>query len=81
MKVIDYDLFQNKEASKQMGFSYIPLDKLFAKADIISIHVPRTPETKGLIDIYNCLPVIVFYYFDLINADCYLFSILGSQIY
>ena len=50
MKVIAYDLFQNKEASKRMGFTYIPLDELFTKADIISIHVPRTPETKGLIN-------------------------------
>lgn len=49
MKVIAYDLFQNDEAAKQIDFIYVSLDQLLAEADIISIHVPRTPETEGLI--------------------------------
>ena len=49
MKVIAYDLFQNNEAAKQIDFTYVSLDQLLAEADIISIHVPRTPETEGLI--------------------------------
>jgi D-3-phosphoglycerate dehydrogenase len=27
-----------------------PLDELFARADVISLHCPHTPETEGLID-------------------------------
>lgn len=49
MKVIAYDLFQNDEAAKQIGFTYVSLDQLLAEADIISIHVPWTPETERLI--------------------------------
>lgn len=49
MKVIAYDLFQNDEAAKQIDFTYVSLDQLLSEADIISIHVPRTPETEGLI--------------------------------
>ncbi len=31
------------------GISYTTLDELFAKADIISLHIPANPQTKGLI--------------------------------
>lgn len=33
-----------------MGFSYVGLDELMASSDIISLHVPLTPETYHLID-------------------------------
>lgn len=31
------------------GINYTTLDELFAKADIISLHIPANPQTKGLI--------------------------------
>jgi D-3-phosphoglycerate dehydrogenase len=49
MKVIAYDLFQDDEAAKRIDFTYVSLDQLLTEADIISIHVPWTPETEGLI--------------------------------
>lgn len=32
------------------GITYIPLDELFSECDIISLHVPLTESTKGLIN-------------------------------
>ena len=31
------------------GIDYVTLDKLFAHSDIISLHIPANPQTKGLI--------------------------------
>ncbi len=50
VSVIAYDVFQNAEAAKSFGFSYVPLEELLKKSDAISIHVPLLPETKHLIN-------------------------------
>ena len=46
MKVVAYDKFPNNEAN----IEYVPLDELFTKSDIISLHCPLTSETKHMID-------------------------------
>ena len=33
----------------EMGVSYLPLDELLAQSDIVTLHVPATPQTRGLI--------------------------------
>lgn len=38
-----------KTAAKALGLKYMPLIDVMANADIISVHTPLTPETKGLI--------------------------------
>lgn len=49
-KIIYYDAYRmDPEREKELGVSYVPLDKLLATADIISVHVPLLPETRGLI--------------------------------
>lgn len=53
MKVIAFDVFQNKEWAKECGVAYVPLDKLYAESDIISFHVPLTPETTKLLNTKN----------------------------
>ena len=35
---------------RELGVSFLPLDELLAVADVISLHVPLTPETRHLID-------------------------------
>ncbi len=47
-KLIGYSRSERDEA-KALGIKYLPLLDLMAKADIISVHTPLTPETKGLI--------------------------------
>lgn len=47
MEVIAYDI--RRDAGKQ-GFRYVGLDRLFAESDFITVHMPLTPATEGLID-------------------------------
>ncbi len=38
------------EAAHALGITYVPLDTLLRESDIISLHVPATPETHHLIN-------------------------------
>lgn len=48
--VIAYDVFQNEEAAKNIGFEYVTLDELLQRSDIISLHCPLTEQTNGIIN-------------------------------
>ena len=50
MNVIAYDPFPQKDAEASLGFRYLTLDELYAQSDVISLHVPLTPETTHLIN-------------------------------
>ena len=39
-----------QEFEDQLGLEYLPLDELARSCDIVSIHVPVTPETTNLVD-------------------------------
>lgn len=47
-KLIGYSRSQ-KAAALDLGLEYKSLDEVMKEADIVSIHTPLTPETKGLI--------------------------------
>ncbi|RIJ77141.1 phosphoglycerate dehydrogenase [Nakamurella silvestris] len=47
--VIAYDPYLQPARAAAMGVTLVDLPTLLATADIISIHLPRTPETLGLI--------------------------------
>ncbi len=49
MDVIVYDPYITEETAKELGVEITTLDDLVQKADVMTIHVPLTPETKGLI--------------------------------
>lgn len=49
MDVIAYDSFENP-ALVEEGFSYVTLDELLARSDVISLHCPLLPGTKGIIN-------------------------------
>ena len=36
-------------SEKVLGVGYAPLDELLARSDILSLHLPLTPETRGII--------------------------------
>lgn len=38
------------EAEKELGVQFSPLDELLAKSDFVSLHVPLTEETRGMIN-------------------------------
>ncbi|BEQ15616.1 phosphoglycerate dehydrogenase [Desulfoferula mesophila] len=49
MEVVAYNRTPLPEFAAQLGLALVPLDELLAKADFISLHLPGTPETMGLI--------------------------------
>ncbi|MFC7495868.1 MULTISPECIES: phosphoglycerate dehydrogenase [unclassified Nocardioides] len=49
MRVIAYDPYVQAGRAAQMGVRLVDLDTLLAEADFMSVHLPRTPETVGLI--------------------------------
>jgi D-3-phosphoglycerate dehydrogenase len=50
MRVIAYDPYLAADRAEKMGVEMVELSELFRRADIISVHTPLTPETKGLIN-------------------------------
>jgi len=51
MKVIAYDPYVQAGRAAQMGVRLVDLDTLLAEADFMSVHLPKTPETAGLIGV------------------------------
>lgn len=49
MKVLAYDPFISEEAARNLGCELVPLDDLYRRSDYISVHVPFTEQTRGLI--------------------------------
>ncbi len=49
MKVIAYDPYVQAGRAAQMGVRLVGLDDLLAESDFITVHLPKTPETVGLI--------------------------------
>lgn len=50
MKVIGFDPFIAAENIARMGVQPGTLDDVFTRSDFITVHVPLTPETQGLIN-------------------------------
>jgi D-3-phosphoglycerate dehydrogenase len=48
MSVIAYDPYVSAARAAQLGVKLVTLDELIAAADVITIHLPKTPETVGL---------------------------------
>ena len=49
MQVIAFDPFIAAGRAAQMGVRLVSLDELLRASDVISVHLPKTPETVGLI--------------------------------
>jgi len=49
-KVLIHDLFVSKERAGQLGVESVSLDELFANSDYITIHTPKTEQTKNIIN-------------------------------
>ncbi|HXV84112.1 MAG TPA: phosphoglycerate dehydrogenase [Candidatus Binatia bacterium] len=50
MKVIGYDPFISPESIAHMGVEPATLEEIFTRSDFITVHVPLTPDTQGLIN-------------------------------
>ena len=49
MEIIAYDPYVTAARAQQMGVRLVSLDELLAESDFITIHMPKTPETTGMI--------------------------------
>ncbi|NJP69140.1 phosphoglycerate dehydrogenase [Streptomyces spiramenti] len=49
MKIVAYDPYVQPARAAQMGVKMVALDDLLATSDFITVHLPKTPETVGLI--------------------------------
>ncbi|MGV9856463.1 phosphoglycerate dehydrogenase [Streptomyces sp. NPDC003442] len=49
MKVVAYDPYVQPARAAQLGVELLSLDELLEVSDFITVHLPKTPETVGLI--------------------------------
>ncbi|SEN17590.1 D-3-phosphoglycerate dehydrogenase [Cryobacterium luteum] len=47
--VIAYDPYITSARAQQLGVTPVSLDELLAQSDFVTIHMPKTPETTGMI--------------------------------
>jgi D-3-phosphoglycerate dehydrogenase len=50
MKVVAHDPYISQEQARGIGVTLLPLPELFGQSDYISLHVPGSAQTKGLIN-------------------------------
>ncbi len=50
MRVLAYDPFLSAERAQEMGVTKVELDDLLAQADFITLHVPMTDKTRGILN-------------------------------
>ena len=50
MTVIAYDPYLTEERAKELEIEKVDLDDAFARADYLTVHMPMTAQTKGIVD-------------------------------
>ncbi|MDI3314252.1 MAG: phosphoglycerate dehydrogenase [Mycobacterium sp.] len=48
--LVAYDPYVSRARAAQLGIELLSLEELLSRSDFISVHLPKTPETAGLID-------------------------------
>ncbi|MEJ2447546.1 MAG: NAD(P)-dependent oxidoreductase [Anaerolineales bacterium] len=48
--ILAYDLFEDREFAGEYEIQYLSLEEILPRADIITLHLPDTPETRGIVD-------------------------------
>src|SRR3989344_3282764 len=55
MKVVSYARHPDDELARKMNFQYRDFDALLGESDVVTLHLPLTPETKHIINKDNIL--------------------------
>lgn len=50
MDTVAYDAYPNEAAAQAAGITLLPMEQVLQKADVVSVHVPGTEDTRHLID-------------------------------
>ncbi|RJN33270.1 phosphoglycerate dehydrogenase [Nesterenkonia natronophila] len=50
MEILAYDPYVTSARAHQLGAKLVSLDELYARADVVTIHMPKTPETVGMLN-------------------------------
>jgi len=53
MRVIAFDPFLSEERAAELGVEKVDLDALLARADVITLHTPMTPQTRNILSAEN----------------------------
>jgi D-lactate dehydrogenase len=49
-RVLASDIRPDASLVSELGVQYVELDELYARSDIVTLHVPLTPETRHMVD-------------------------------
>jgi D-3-phosphoglycerate dehydrogenase len=49
VEIVAYDPYVTESRAQQLGVALLSLDELLATSDFVTIHMPKTPETTGMI--------------------------------
>jgi D-3-phosphoglycerate dehydrogenase len=49
VEIVAHDPYVTEARAQQLGVRLVPLDELLATSDFVTIHMPKTPETTGMI--------------------------------
>ena len=49
VRVVAYDPFVDSADAAKLGAELVSLDELFTRSDVVSLHTPSLPETRGMI--------------------------------
>jgi len=50
MKILGYDPCMNAESYRSLGVEPVSLTELLSRSDVVTLHVPLTPETENMLD-------------------------------
>lgn len=84
-KIYAYDKYPNKELDSIV--EYVDLDTLYANSDVITLHVPSTPENQNMIDCTSLakmkdkVTIINTARGDLINTDDLIDALEAGKLY
>jgi D-lactate dehydrogenase len=53
LKIIVFDVKQNHFLAETLEYTYVSLDELLKQSDIITLHCPSTPQTRGILNMTN----------------------------
>jgi D-3-phosphoglycerate dehydrogenase len=49
MRLVAFDPYVSEDRARQMGVDLMSLDDVIAQSDFVTVHLPKTKETKGII--------------------------------